>query len=104
MKLVLVCNAGMSTSVLVQRMLKCAESQGIVAEIDAFSVEVLEEVLDKAKVDCVLVGPQIRHMLPNIEKLVNGICPVATIDMRNYGTINGEAVLKQALDLINNKN
>lgn len=102
MKIVLVCNAGMSTSVLVQKMLKSAEAKGIEAEIDAYSIEVLEETLENSKVDCILVGPQIRHMMPNVEKLASGVCPVALIDMRNYGTINGEAVLTQALDLINN--
>lgn len=101
MKIVLVCNAGMSTSVLVQKMLKSAAVRGIEVEIDAYSVEVLEETLSKSKVDCILVGPQIRHMMPNVEKLAAGICPVAQIDMRNYGTINGEAVLDQALNLVN---
>ncbi|MFV0381038.1 MAG: PTS sugar transporter subunit IIB [Breznakia sp.] len=100
MKIVLACNAGMSTSVLVQKMLKSAKELGIDVEIDAYSVEVLEEVLEQSKIDCVLIGPQIRHMMPTIEKLVNGVCPIALIDMRNYGTINGEAVLQQALNLI----
>ncbi|MDF9823859.1 PTS system cellobiose-specific IIB component [Breznakia sp. PF5-3] len=101
MKIVLVCNAGMSTSVLVQKMLKSAEAKGIDADIDAYSVEVLEETLNNSKVDCILVGPQIRHMMPNVEKMAAGISPVALINMRDYGTINGEAVLNQALELIN---
>jgi PTS system cellobiose-specific IIB component len=103
MRIVLVCNAGMSTSVLVQKMQKAAEARGLDAQIAAYSVEVLEDLLQKEKIDCVLIGPQIRHMKPNVEKAVNGACPVALIDMRNYGTINGEAVLTQAVELIEAK-
>ncbi|MDR2602085.1 MAG: PTS sugar transporter subunit IIB [Spirochaetaceae bacterium] len=99
MRIVLVCNAGMSTSVLVQKMQKVAAEKGIEADIAAYSVEVLEDLISKEKIDCVLVGPQIRHMRPNIEKVVNGRAPVALIDMKHYGTINGEAVLKQAVEL-----
>ncbi|MDR2803503.1 MAG: PTS sugar transporter subunit IIB [Treponema sp.] len=103
MKITLVCNAGMSTSVLVQKMQKAATEQGVDVEIAAYSVEVLEDLLSKEKIDCVLIGPQIRHMKPNIDKTVNGRAPVALIDMRHYGTINGLAVLQQAIALIEQK-
>lgn len=72
MRIVLVCNAGMSTSILVQKMEKSAQDKGIQADISAFSVEVLPDILKKETIDCVLVGPQIRHMLPEIEKAVQG--------------------------------
>ena len=101
MKIVLICNAGMSTSVLVKRMCDVAAQKGLEADIQAYSVEVLEEVLEKEAVDCVLVGPQIRHMRPNIEKICAQKCPVDLIDMRDYGMINGAAVLDKALSMIN---
>ncbi|MDR2772117.1 MAG: PTS sugar transporter subunit IIB, partial [Elusimicrobiota bacterium] len=47
MKIVLVCNAGMSTSVLVQKMQKVAQEKQIEASVAAYSVEVLEELLSK---------------------------------------------------------
>lgn len=102
MRIVLVCNAGMSTSILVQKMEKSAQDKGIQADISAFSVEVLSDILEKETIDCVLVGPQIRHMLPEIEKAVQGKCPVAMIDMRDYGTMNGAGVLDKALELVEN--
>ncbi|PJI10217.1 MULTISPECIES: PTS sugar transporter subunit IIB [Clostridium] len=98
MNIYLFCNAGMSTSVLVAKMQIAAAQKSIDAKIEAFSVEVLEDKLDEA--DVILVGPQIRHMMPNIKKTVGDKCPVDVIDMRNYGMINGEGVLQQALDLI----
>ncbi len=98
MNIYLVCNAGMSTSILVARMQAVAKKQNIEVNIEAFSVEILEERIDTA--DVILVGPQIRHMMPQIEKMVAGKCPTAVIDMRDYGLINGESVLKKAMAML----
>lgn len=98
MKIYLVCNAGMSTSILVQKMKESAKKVGVEAEIEAFSVEVLEERVEDANV--VMVGPQIRHMMAEIKAIINGRCPVEVIDMRDYGMVNGEAVLTKALALL----
>lgn len=101
MNIYLVCNAGMSTSILVSKMQEEAKKQNLDANIEAFSVEILDEKIDSA--DVILIGPQIRHMVPQIEKIVSGKCPAAVIDMRDYGLINGANVLKKALELINAK-
>lgn len=98
MNIYLVCNAGMSTSILVAKMQEAAKAQNVDAKIEAFSVEVLDEKVESA--DAILIGPQIRHMVAEVEKTVNGKCPVAVINMRDYGMINGVNVLKQALEMI----
>lgn len=100
MNIVLICNAGMSTSVLVQKMQQEAVTRNMDATIAAYSVEALDEILSAKKVDCILVGPQIRYMLNNIKKKVNGECPVDVIDMKDYGRINGAGVLDQAIELL----
>ena len=99
MNIYLVCNAGMSTSILVAKMQEEAKAQNISANIEAFSVEILDEKVGDA--DVVLLGPQIRHMLSEVEKTVAGKCPVSVIDMRDYGLINGKAVLAKAMSMIN---
>lgn len=38
-----------------------------------------------------------------VEKIAAGRTPVAVIDMRDYGTMNGKKVLQYALDLIEEK-
>lgn len=101
MNIYLVCNAGMSTSILVAKMQEEAKKQNLDVNIEAFSVEILDEKIDSA--DVILIGPQIRHMVPQIEKIVSGKCPTTVIDMRDYGLINGANVLKKALELINAK-
>lgn len=94
----LVCNAGMSTSILVKKMQEAAAQKGIDAHIEAFSVEVLDQKAGDA--DIVLVGPQIRHMKGDVEKVVAGKCPVDVIDMRDYGMIRGDKVLDKAMQLM----
>ncbi len=99
MNIYLVCNAGMSTSILVQKMQEEAKKKGLEdAHIEAFSVEVLDEKADSA--DAVLLGPQIRHMLNDVKKMMDGRCPVEVIDMRDYGMMRGDKVLDKALKLI----
>ncbi len=99
MNIYLICNAGMSTSVLVKGMRVAAAAKGVEVKIDAYTVEVLGEIKEEA--DVILVGPQIRHMVSEIRGIVNGSCPVDIISMKDFGMINGENVLDQALALIN---
>ncbi|SFT42957.1 PTS system, cellobiose-specific IIB component [Selenomonas sp. GACV-9] len=99
MNIYLVCNAGMSTSILVKKMQEAAKEKGLAdADIEAFSVEVLDRRVDTA--DVVLLGPQIRHMIGDVKKVVDGKCPVDVIDMRDYGMIRGDKVLDKALKLL----
>ena len=100
MNIYLVCNAGMSTSILVRKMQEAAEKKGLSdVHIEAFSVEIPDERVDTA--DVVLLGPQIRHMLGDVQKVVAGKCPTAVIDMRDYGMIRGDKVLEKALTMVN---
>lgn len=98
-KILLVCSAGMSTSLLVNKMKEAAKAKGIEVEIDALPVAECSTVIDG--VDIVLLGPQVRFQKANVEKLVDGRIPVEVMDMRLYGTMNGKAILEDALSKIN---
>ena len=88
-RIMLVCAAGMSTSLLVTKMEKAAEAQGLESDIFAVPVDVL------------LLGPQVRFMKSQFEtKLADKGIPVDVIDMKDYGMMNGEAVLGTALSLM----
>ena len=99
-KILLVCSAGMSTSLLVTKMQSAAKEKGIEIEISALPVAECSSVIDT--VDIVLLGPQVRFQKPQVEKLVNGRIPVDVIDMRLYGTMNGKAILEDTLNKIKN--
>lgn len=98
MKILLVCNAGMSTSMLVSRMQKAAESRGIQSEILAVPILQAENMLEDW--DIVMMGPQVRHQLKYLQDKAEGKTPICVIDMRDYGMMNGEKVLDAALKVI----
>ena len=100
--ILLVCSAGMSTSLLVTKMEAAAKEQGVEAKIFALPFSDAPRVLEE--VDCILLGPQVRFQKGAIEKMAAGrkagAIPVDVIDMRDYGTMNGKAVLSAALKLL----
>ncbi|KAA6451593.1 PTS sugar transporter subunit IIB [Bacillus swezeyi] len=96
-KIVLVCAAGMSTSLLVSRMKKHAEVMK--EDVDIIALPVSEAGSAASEANVILLGPQVRYQKSQVESIAGDI-PVEVIDMRNYGTMNGEAVLETALQLI----
>jgi cellobiose PTS system EIIB component len=89
----------MSTSLLVTKMEAAAKAEGISAKIWAVSANEVNNHFDHA--DVLLVGPQVRYLLPKLKKtgLEKGI-PVDLINPVHYGLCNGTEVLKFARSLI----
>ncbi|MCQ4924447.1 PTS sugar transporter subunit IIB [Tissierella sp. P1] len=100
--IVLVCSAGMSTSLLVTKMQKAAGEQGIEVNIKAIAEADLKNNLEN--LDVLLLGPQVRYMLSKVKDLMEpkGI-PVDVINSVDYGTMNGAKVLEQAISMIKGK-
>ncbi|RFZ76901.1 PTS sugar transporter subunit IIB [Lacrimispora amygdalina] len=95
----LICAAGMSTSMLTQRMQKAAESKNLEVEIIAMPESKFRKY--KGETEVLLLGPQVRYLLEEIkaEFQPKGM-KVAVIDMKDYGMMNGEKVLEDALKLL----
>ncbi len=102
--IMLVCNAGMSTSLLAAKIQAAAKEEGANIDIFATSAADADNSLNNRKVDVLLLGPQVRFMLKQFEKKLQpkGI-PVAVINMADYGMMNGKKVLAQAESLIAGK-
>ncbi|GAJ26848.1 PTS system, cellobiose-specific IIB component [Liquorilactobacillus sucicola DSM 21376 = JCM 15457] len=99
--IMLCCAAGMSTSMLVKRMQDAANEKGIDAKIFACPAAEVDEKLKQENVNSILLGPQVRYLLDNIKKKVEGKpIKVDVIDMQAYGMMNGAKVLEQGLKLI----
>ena len=96
--ILLVCSAGMSTSMLVKRMQESAEAKGLEANIWAVGDANSKDAAKKA--DIILLGPQVRYLKSKTEKMVDGRIPVEVIDMRVYGFMNGEKALDSALEVL----
>ncbi|WP_332646955.1 PTS sugar transporter subunit IIB [Lysinibacillus sp. 54212] len=99
--IVLVCVAGMSTSLLVTKMQKAAQERNVEADIYAIAENEVDKVLTSKKVDVLLLGPQVRYLKGSFESKYEHLkMPIDSINMADYGMMNGENVLKQALKLI----
>jgi PTS system cellobiose-specific IIB component len=99
MKILLLCNAGMSTSLLVKKMKVVAAERGIEnIEIEARSALELRELIETY--DVFLLGPQLAYK----EKEISKTCmeydkKFALIAPMIYGMVDGEKALDLALGL-----
>lgn len=101
-RITLVCSAGMSTSLLVTKMNVAAIKMKADVKIIAVAEVQLKEHWNET--DVLLLGPQVRFLLGKLksEGEKRGI-PVEVINSIDYGTMNGEKVLNQALALLKDK-
>lgn len=93
--IMLVCAAGMSTSLLVKKMKDYAATVG--KEVNIWAVGEADIKANWEKADIILLGPQVKYQEPKIKEMVHGKVPVVVIDMVSYGTMNGKKVLEDAL-------
>lgn len=99
-KILLCCNIGMSTNLIVQKMYKSAEDKGIDISItEAGLNEVISENYDA---DVILLGPQLQYARKDLEKTYH--VPLVSINIRDYGIMNGQAILEEALEALKNGN
>ena len=92
-KVMLVCNAGMSTGILAKRIQDASKGA---FEVHAYGEAEFMQHLDG--VELILVGPQIRHQIPTIEAQVN--IPVKGIAPQHDGMMDGKGVLKDIIKIL----
>lgn len=98
-KIMLVCNAGMSTSLLVNKMIEAAKKRA--EEIEIFASSEAESKKMLAQIDLVLLGPQVSYALADFEKSGKAYkIPVRVIDTLDYGRMDGEKVLDISMKVI----
>lgn len=97
-KILLCCASGVTTNKLVNAVKESAKQKDL--KIMCWAVGAKSVHLSWADADCVLVAPQSASELANIEEMIHGVIPCATIDKEDFVEMNGEAVLNQAIQLI----
>lgn len=96
MNILLCCNAGMSSSILVKKIKAAAEKRGMDINIRAVANAAIRE--EVGKWDVCLVGPQLVYAVPNIKAQLN--IPVASVEPRTYAMADGDKALDFALNLV----
>jgi cellobiose PTS system EIIB component len=101
-KIILACAAGMSTSIVVSKMKAAIQARGEDIDVYAIPEGAIEDELATSSegVIAILLGPQVRFMKQAAVNTAKpyGI-PVDVIDVRLYGTADGEKILDHALQL-----
>lgn len=102
-RILLCCSAGMSTSLMVNKMRKVAEEHSVPMEINATGIDRFE--VEIQNYDVVLLGPQVKFKLNDFQKVADQYGKkIAVIDTKDYGTMDGKKVLSQAIKLIKESN
>lgn len=100
MKILLVCAAGMSTSLVVTKMKAALAPNEQDWVIKAEPVEKLQTIIDEY--DVVLLGPQIGYKKAELSKLAEKKGkPLDIINTMDYGLCKGDNILKHAKSLLN---
>ena len=96
MKVLMLCNAGMSTGMMKIKIEEAAKADGVELEIAARSFQVLDDYKDEY--DMFLLGPQVRFMKDEIQESV-GSKPVIVISAQDFGMMRGDMVWKQIKEI-----
>jgi PTS system cellobiose-specific IIC component len=96
--IILMCNEGMSTSIVASKIRKYAESQGCNLNVYAINLGKLNQEYPKA--DLILLGPQLAYMADTISNEINNHCSVVPINPQHFSKLDGKAVIEAALPFI----
>ena len=96
MKILLCCNAGMSSSILVKKIRDVAEKTGEDIEVSAVANASINNVVGNG--DVWLVGAHLFYAVDSIHQQLN--IPVASIEPRVYAMADGAAAIEMAKKLL----
>lgn len=100
-KILLCCASGVTTNMLVSSIKKHAKDQGIT--VMCWAVGAMSIKFSWPDADCVLVAPQSQGDFKEIKEMIHGSIPCEMIKEQDFVKMDGKAVLKQAVDLIDNQ-
>lgn len=95
-KILVCCNTGVSTSLLVAKMKQEGESRELDIDIEAHSLS--ETVEHLAEADAVLLSPQVGFAQGSIQETSD--VPLAVIEQDAYARADAAAILDQAVALL----
>lgn len=88
--IMLVCNGGMSTSIMARQIREASKGR---YEVKAYSESVYANNLED-DIKVILIAPQIRFLVDDIQKIAGPDRVVRAIDMQTYGLMDGKKVTK----------
>ena len=96
--IILMCNEGMSTSIMAKKMSQYAQSASYPFTIFAINVGRLQDEYQKA--DVILLGPQLAYMQDSISQEINHHCPVQLLNAGYFSKLDGKSAVLDALQYL----
>ncbi|GAA0432813.1 PTS sugar transporter subunit IIB [Virgibacillus salarius] len=96
-KVIVVCEAGITTSLLVKKLEDLAKEKGEDYDIQSKSMEEGLDYLKQNKVDVVLLGPQVHHVADKYIESTDA--KVVKISVSDYNTMNVYSIYEQMSEL-----
>ena len=91
----MICNLGMSTSMLVKKMTEYATEKGIETDIDATPFDKMGDRINRT--DILLIGPQVRHLKKKIVAEYGEKIPVIQVmNMSHYALLKAQEIFEEA--------
>ncbi len=94
--IILVCGAGMSTSLMCKKIQDAARDASVEAEVKAMGLPDFQ--VYKGEVDAALIAPQISYKTNTLKKERTDVKFIETIPSLDYALMNGAKVLQLVLD------
>lgn len=99
--ILLICTAGITTGLLVKNVQQAADEQGIAVHVYSAPAIIAEQIIQNQAVDALLIGPQSKYEVNRLKDFLNyKAVPYKLISNEDYETLDGEAVLKESLELM----
>ncbi|MHC5249434.1 PTS sugar transporter subunit IIB [Enterococcus sp. LJL120] len=100
--ILLICTAGITSGLLVKNMQTAADEQRLNLHIYSAPAIIAEQIIQNQKVDVLMIGPQSEYEIARLKDFLNyKAVPYKLIKKEDYETLDGEAVLKDGLTLLN---
>lgn len=98
-KVSLICQNGASTGLVVKKMREVALKENIDVEISAYADSQLSNIIEDK--DIILLGPQVAFKKASFDKAFPQFAAkIKVISTMDFGMMNGEKILKDALEAI----
>ena len=101
-KIMVLCASGMSSGLVVDSIIEHAPAYGVEVDVHC-SPSLRYRELDYNGLDIILIAPQVKSSTGDIMEYIKGLgldIPYMNIQMREYGLVKGGAILKQALEVL----
>lgn len=99
--LLLICTAGITTGLLVRSIEIEINKRNLDLHVYSAPAIIAEQIIDKQKIDGILIGPQAKYEIERLKTLLNyKNIPYRLINGENYSLLNGQGVLEEGINLL----